>query len=94
MELLSQNSQNVFPVKLEPRSVMIVLGKPNLCSMSHKKSIALSEVSLTIGLYSIHFVNLSIATKTCVNPLGAVVRGPIMSSPQHANGHEAVIVIN
>jgi hypothetical protein len=31
-------------------------------------------------------VNLSMATKTLLNPPGAVGRGPIMSSPQQAKG--------
>ena len=30
---------------------------------------------------------------TVVNPPGAAVRGPILSNPQHANGHEGGMVI-
>jgi hypothetical protein len=44
-------------------------------------------------LYSIHLVNLSMATNTCVKPPGAVVKGPIMSRPQHTNDHEGGIVM-
>jgi hypothetical protein len=40
-----------------------------------------SVVSVAIGLYLIHFVNLSMATNTCVKPPGAVVKGPIMLVP-------------
>jgi hypothetical protein len=37
-------------------------------------------------------VNLSMATKTLLNPPGAVGRGPIMSSPQQAKGQVSGIV--
>jgi hypothetical protein len=66
---------------------MIVLGKPKRCKMSQKVTTRSAE-SIVIGLYSIHLVNLSMATNTCVKPPGAVVKGPIMSRPQHGNGHE------
>jgi hypothetical protein len=46
--------------------------------------------SVVIGLYSIHLVNFSMATNTCVKPPGAVVKDPIISRPQHANGYEGV----
>jgi hypothetical protein len=51
------------------------------------------NVKVVIALYSIHLVNLSMGTNTCVKPPGAVVKGPIMFGPQHANGHEGGIVI-
>jgi hypothetical protein len=70
-----------------------VLGKPKLCKMSQMKATTQSTVRVVIGLYLIHFVNLSIATNTCVKPPGTVVKGPIMSKPQHANGHEGGMVI-
>jgi hypothetical protein len=44
-------------------------------------------------LYSIHLVYLSMATDMCVKPPGAMVRGPIMSRPQHANGHKGGMVM-
>jgi hypothetical protein len=47
-----------------------------------------STKSVAIGLYAIYLVNLSIATNTCVKPPDAIVKGPIMSRPQDANGHE------
>jgi hypothetical protein len=72
--------------------MIIVLGKPKRCKKSQRKVITRSAVSVAIGLYSIHFVNLSMATNTCVKPPGTVVKGPIMSKPQHANGHEGGIV--
>jgi hypothetical protein len=73
--------------------VIIVLGKPKRCKISQMKVTTRSVVSIAIGLYSIHFVNLLMATNTCVKPPGAVVKGPIMSKPQHANGHEGGMVI-
>jgi hypothetical protein len=49
--------------------------------------------SVAIGLYSIHWVKLSMATNTCVKPPGAVVKGPIMSRPQLAKGYEGGMVM-
>jgi hypothetical protein len=72
---------------------MMVLGKLKRCKMSQIKVINRSVVSVAIGLYSIHLVNLSMATNTCVKPSGTVVKGPIMSRPQHANGHDGGIVM-
>ena len=43
-------------------------------------------VAETSGLYSIHLENLSMATYTYRKPPGAGLKGPIMSSPQHAKG--------
>jgi hypothetical protein len=45
-------------------------------------SIALAEVKAAIGLYYIHFVNLSIDTIICVYPPWAFLNGSIISSPQ------------
>jgi hypothetical protein len=39
------------------------------------------------GFTSIHFVNLSIATKMCVNPPLAFLNGPTKSSPDMEKGH-------
>jgi hypothetical protein len=46
-----------------------------------------------IGLYSIHFVRLSMATNTWVKIPGAIVRGPIMSRPQQAKGQDDGMVM-
>jgi hypothetical protein len=73
--------------------VMMVLGKLKRCKMSHIKVTTRSAVSVAIGLYSIHLINLSMATNTCVKPPDAVVKGLIMSRPQHANGHEGGAVM-
>jgi hypothetical protein len=72
---------------------MMVLGKLKQCKMSQMKVTTRSAESIAIGLYSIHLINLSMATNTCVKPPGAVVMGPIMSRPQHANGHEGGMVM-
>ena len=89
----SQKSQNSCEVKFDPRSVMIVLGKPNLWSISLMNSTARSDEIFVIGLTSIHLVNLSTATSTCVKPPGAIGRGPIMSRLQQANGQDRGMVI-
>jgi hypothetical protein len=54
----------------------------------------LSSFGQVTSLTSIHLVNLSMATKTMLNRLGAVGRGPIMSSPQQANGQVGGMVTN
>jgi hypothetical protein len=64
-----------------------------VCKMSQMKVTTRSAMSVAIGLYSIHLVNLSMTTNTCVKPPGAVVKGPIMSRPQHANDHEGGMVM-
>jgi hypothetical protein len=43
-------------------------------------------------MYSIHLENLSINTKTHLKLPGAGLKGPIISSPQHAKGQEAGMV--
>jgi hypothetical protein len=58
----SQKSKNSELVKLDPRLVMMLFGIPNLNIMSCMNSTALDEVKEAMGLYSIHFVNLSMAT--------------------------------
>jgi hypothetical protein len=80
-------------VEIDLKSVMMVLGKPKRYKMSWMKVTTQSVVSVAIGLYLIHLVNLSMATNTCVKPPGAVVKGPIMFGPQHANGHEGGMVM-
>jgi hypothetical protein len=72
---------------------MMVFGKPKRCRMSEMKSMNLSGVSLVISLYSIHLVNLLIATNTWVKPPGAIINGPIISRLQQANGQDDGMVI-
>ena len=49
---------------------------------------AFFAVAETSGLYLIHLENLSMAMYTYRKPPGAGLKGPIMSSPQHAKGQE------
>jgi hypothetical protein len=63
---------------LDPKSIMMVLEKPKRCTILQMKVTTQSAMSVAIGLYSIHLVNLSMATNTCVKPSGVVVKGPIM----------------
>jgi hypothetical protein len=60
----SQKSKNLELAKLDPRLVMMLFGIPNLNIMSCMNSTALAEVKEAMGLYSIHFVNLSMTTNT------------------------------
>jgi hypothetical protein len=62
MLLCSQKSKNSELVKLDPRSVMMLFDILNMNIMSWMNSTAFAEVKEAIGLYSIHFVNLSMAT--------------------------------
>ena len=64
MLFCSQKSKNSELVKLDPRSVMILFGIPNLNIMSYMNSTTLAEVKEAMVLNSIHLVNLSIATNT------------------------------
>jgi hypothetical protein len=93
MHAFSQNSQNWLAVKFDPKSVMMVFGKPKRCKISEIKSTTRSGVSLAIGLYSIHLVNLLIATNTWVKPPGAIVKGPIISRLQQAKGQDGGMVM-
>jgi hypothetical protein len=60
----SQKSKNSKLVKLDPRSVMMLFGIPNLNIISFMNYTALAEVREAMGLYSIHLLNLSMATNT------------------------------
>jgi hypothetical protein len=64
MLFCSQKSKNSELVKLDPRSVMMLFGIPNLNIMSYMNSTTLAEVKEAMGFYSIHLVNLSIVTST------------------------------
>jgi hypothetical protein len=66
----------------------MLFGTPNQNMISWKNSTALAAISDAIGLYLIHFVNLSMDTITCVSPHRALLNGLIMSSPQHTKGQE------
>jgi hypothetical protein len=93
VQAFSQNSQNWLAVKFDPKSVMMVLGKPKQCKISEMKSTTRSGVSLAIGLYSIRLVNLLIATRTWVKPPGAIMKGPIISRLQQAKGQDGSMVM-
>jgi hypothetical protein len=65
----------------------MLLGTPNQYMISLMSSIALATVMEVAGFTLIHFVNLSIATKICVNPRLAFFNGPTKSSPHVEKGH-------
>jgi hypothetical protein len=62
----SQNSSNLFMVNYVPLSMMIEFGTPKRWMMLVMNFTACSEVILEIGHASIHLVNLSTTTRTCV----------------------------
>ena len=58
MLFCSQKSKNSELVKLDPKSVMMLFGIPNLNIMPCMNSTALVEVKEAMGLNSIHLVNV------------------------------------
>ena len=56
-------------------------------------STARSDEIFVIDLTSIHLVNLSTVTNTCVKPPGAVGSGPIMSRLPQVKGQDGGMVI-
>jgi hypothetical protein len=59
----------------------MLLGMPNWYMISLMNSTTLADVMEVAGFTSIHFVNLSTATKMCANPPLAFLNGPTRSSP-------------
>jgi hypothetical protein len=57
-------------VKAAPRSVMILLGAPKRCVMSPINFVGSSVVTFATGRTSIHLVNLLMATRINLQPLG------------------------
>jgi hypothetical protein len=84
--LSSQKYRN-FSVNWVPLSVILVLGTPKQKMMSYRKLTACLELILARGLASIHIVNMLTMTSKCMNPSGAVLKGPKRSKPQTAKGH-------
>src|SRR3954463_176905 len=80
--------------KFVPLSVMMPLGSPYLHTMSAMNRTAVGPSSFLVGRASIHWVNLSMATRRCVMPPLAFLNRPTMSRPQTANGHSIGIVFN
>src|SRR3954463_4458084 len=88
----AQKALNLSESKFDPLSVMILCGTPYLNVNSLMKLIAVQASRFLMGLASIHLVNLSTATSTCVKPLLPVLNGPTMSSPQTAKGQTSGMV--
>jgi hypothetical protein len=59
----------------------MMLGTPNLYMTSMMNSTTFAYVMEAAGFALTHFVNLSTATKMCVNPPFAFLKGPTKSSP-------------
>src|SRR3954463_6978335 len=91
----SQKFWNYAVVKFVPLSVMMLCGTPNLKIIDLMKLTVVRVVELVIGTASIHLVNLSTATSRCVlPPLDDFLSGPIMSTPQVANGQDSGMVLS
>src|SRR5438132_9342611 len=71
----SHQSLNSDPVNCVLLSMMILLGTPNLTTISWKNSLALAAVIVATGLASIHLVNLSKATKEVCVTTGRFLQG-------------------
>jgi hypothetical protein len=59
---------------------------PNMYMIYLMNSTTLAVVIEAAGFTTIHFVNLSTATKMCMNPPLAFVNGPMKSSPHVDKG--------
>jgi hypothetical protein len=77
----AQKSLNSLTVNWVPLSVIILLGMLNMYKIYLMNSTALATVIEASDFTLIHFVNLSNATKICVNPPLAFLKGPTKSSP-------------
>jgi hypothetical protein len=64
----------------------MLLGTPNLYMISLMNSTSLAAMIEAAGFALIHFVNLTTATKMCVNPPLAFLNGPTKSSPHVDKG--------
>ena len=73
--------------------MMILLGRPNLVMMLFMMNfLAVAEVIFPVSLVSIHLVKESIATNRNLMPLDDTEKGPRISSPHVANGHDKGII--
>jgi hypothetical protein len=80
------------PGKLSPQVCNDIVGYTEAVDDLVEDLTAFSEDALTKGMYSIHLENLSISTNTNLKLPDASLKGPIISSPQHAKGQEAGMV--
>jgi hypothetical protein len=74
--------------------MIILLGMPNLYMISLMNSTIFAAIIEAASFTSIHFVNLSTATKICVNPPLALLNRPTRSSPDVEKGQVIGMVYN
>jgi hypothetical protein len=74
------------PLNWVPLSIRTLFGTPNLYIMLWRNLTAASCVMFTIGVASIHLVNVSMPKNKNLKPLGALGRMPTMSIPHTAKG--------
>jgi hypothetical protein len=77
---------NISKVNWLPLSVMIDLGTQNQLKISCMNYIAFTVVILATGLASMHFMDLSMATKRYATMPFTSLNGPKMSKHQVENG--------
>jgi hypothetical protein len=70
----------------------MLLGMPNRYVICLMNSTALAAVMEAAGFASIYLVNLSTATKMCVNPPLDFLNGPTKSSPHVEKGQVICMV--
>jgi hypothetical protein len=77
----TQKSWNSFAINRVPLSVIMLLGTPNLYTISLMNSTALAAVMEAAGFTLTHFMNLFTMKKICVNSPLAFLKRPTKSSP-------------
>jgi hypothetical protein len=88
----AQKSLHSLTVNCVPLSVIMLLSMPIRYMISLMNSTTLAAIMEAAGFTLIHFVNLSTATKICVNPPLAFLNGPTRSSPRVEKGQVIVMV--
>jgi hypothetical protein len=81
MPKYAQHLVNFYPLNSVSLSMMTHLGKPNLKIIIHRNLTAFPCVMFTIGIASIHLVNVSIAINRNMNPPDALGKAPTISIP-------------
>jgi hypothetical protein len=77
---------NSLTVNWVPLSVIMLLGTPNRYMISLMNDTTFAIVIEATGFTLIHFVNLSTATKMCVNSPLTFLNGPTRSNPHVKKG--------
>jgi hypothetical protein len=87
----AQYLANFAPLNCVPLPVRTLLDMPNLYMMLYRNLTAASWVIFTVGITSIHLVNVSTPMNKYLKPPGDLGKMPMMSIPQTAKGQETSI---